>query len=120
MTIAANDEANLTRSFAGLRVLDFSTTIAGPHGASRWRRNRAERSPAPPAVIQTMEMVWEDKIAKSEAIQKYAAERSAIFSPIYGKEAYDGAMKMVRQTAWLYYDAGKAKVSPDTVGIPRK
>ncbi|MDF3072915.1 MAG: hypothetical protein K0S54_582 [Alphaproteobacteria bacterium] len=75
---------------------------------------------APPAVIQTMEMVWKDKISKSEAIQKYAAERSAIFSPIYGKEAYDGAMKMVRQTAWLYYDAGKAKVSPDTVGIPRK
>ncbi len=31
MTIAANDEANLTKSFAGLRVLDFSTTIAGPH-----------------------------------------------------------------------------------------
>jgi crotonobetainyl-CoA:carnitine CoA-transferase CaiB-like acyl-CoA transferase len=31
MTIAGNDEGNLTRSFAGLRVLDFSTTIAGPH-----------------------------------------------------------------------------------------
>jgi crotonobetainyl-CoA:carnitine CoA-transferase CaiB-like acyl-CoA transferase len=31
MTIAANDQANLTKSFAGLRVLDFSTTIAGPH-----------------------------------------------------------------------------------------
>lgn len=31
MTIAENDEANLTKSFAGLRVLDFSTTIAGPH-----------------------------------------------------------------------------------------
>ncbi len=31
MTIAANDEANLTKSFEGLRVLDFSTTIAGPH-----------------------------------------------------------------------------------------
>ena len=31
MTIAAKHEANLTRSFAGLRVLDFSTTIAGPH-----------------------------------------------------------------------------------------
>jgi crotonobetainyl-CoA:carnitine CoA-transferase CaiB-like acyl-CoA transferase len=31
MTIATNDEANLTGSFAGLRVLDFSTTIAGPH-----------------------------------------------------------------------------------------
>ena len=31
MTIAANDQRNLTGSFTGLRVLDFSTTIAGPH-----------------------------------------------------------------------------------------
>ena len=31
MTIAGNDEGNLTGSFAGLRVIDFSTTIAGPH-----------------------------------------------------------------------------------------
>ena len=31
MTTAGNDEGNLTKSFAGLRVLDFSTTIAGPH-----------------------------------------------------------------------------------------
>src|SRR5450631_621724 len=31
MTIAGNDEGNATRSFQGLRVLDFSTTIAGPH-----------------------------------------------------------------------------------------
>jgi crotonobetainyl-CoA:carnitine CoA-transferase CaiB-like acyl-CoA transferase len=33
MTINRNDEGNLTKSFAGLRVLDFSTTIAGPHCA---------------------------------------------------------------------------------------
>jgi crotonobetainyl-CoA:carnitine CoA-transferase CaiB-like acyl-CoA transferase len=31
MTMAGNDEGNLTKSFHGLRVLDFSTTIAGPH-----------------------------------------------------------------------------------------
>src|SRR6478736_2883422 len=31
MTIAENDEGILTQSFAGLRILDFSTTIAGPH-----------------------------------------------------------------------------------------
>lgn len=31
MTLAGNDEGNLTKSFAGLRVIDFSTTIAGPH-----------------------------------------------------------------------------------------
>ena len=33
MTLAADDKGNLTKSFAGLRVLDFSTTIAGPHCA---------------------------------------------------------------------------------------
>jgi CoA:oxalate CoA-transferase len=31
MTINGIDEGNLTKSFDGLRVLDFSTTIAGPH-----------------------------------------------------------------------------------------
>src|SRR6195256_450414 len=31
MTIAGNDQRNLTGSFTGLRVLNFSTTIAGPH-----------------------------------------------------------------------------------------
>ena len=31
MTLAATDQGNLTKSFNGLRVLDFSTTIAGPH-----------------------------------------------------------------------------------------
>jgi crotonobetainyl-CoA:carnitine CoA-transferase CaiB-like acyl-CoA transferase len=33
MTISENDESRLTGCFAGLRVLDFSTTIAGPHCA---------------------------------------------------------------------------------------
>jgi crotonobetainyl-CoA:carnitine CoA-transferase CaiB-like acyl-CoA transferase len=33
MTIAENHEGNATKSFHGLRVLDFSTTIAGPHCA---------------------------------------------------------------------------------------
>src|SRR5215468_8028591 len=33
MTIAGKGEGHLTGSFAGLRVLDFSTTIAGPHCA---------------------------------------------------------------------------------------
>ena len=31
MSVSDNDEGSLTRSYSGLRVLDFSTTIAGPH-----------------------------------------------------------------------------------------
>ena len=33
MSLVGNDESRLTGSFQGLRVLDFSTTIAGPHCA---------------------------------------------------------------------------------------
>ena len=45
--------------------------------------------------------------------------RSALFTPISGDEAEKESYKMVRYTAWLYFDGGKAKVSPDTLGIPR-
>lgn len=74
---------------------------------------------APDEVVQAMTTVWERRIANSEALRRYAADRSALFTPLHGQRAHDEAMKMVRQTAWLYHDAGKSKVSPDTVGIPR-
>lgn len=74
---------------------------------------------APPEVVKTMEEAWKNKIAKSDALKTYADARSALYSPITGQEAYDGAFKMVRQTAWIYHNAGKSKVSPDTVGIPK-
>ena len=74
---------------------------------------------APKAVIETMKAVWKTKIAKSDVLNKYADSRAALFTPISGKEAYDGAMNAVRYTAWLYFDAGTAKVQPDTVGIDR-
>ncbi len=74
---------------------------------------------APETVVKTMGQVWEKKIKNSEALKKYAASRSAVFTPIYGDEAEKESFKMVRYSAWLYFDAGKAKVSPDTLGIPR-
>jgi tripartite-type tricarboxylate transporter receptor subunit TctC len=73
----------------------------------------------PEPVVKTMEEIWKKKIANSEALKKYAAARAALFTPISGDEAAREASKMLTQTVWLYYDAGKAKVSPETLGIPR-
>ena len=74
---------------------------------------------APEPVVKTMEAIWQKKIASSEALKKYATQRSALIAPLYGAEAEREAFKMVRQTAWLYFDGGKAKISPDTLSIPR-
>jgi tripartite-type tricarboxylate transporter receptor subunit TctC len=73
----------------------------------------------PDAVVKTMSEVWEKKIKTSEALKKYSNARSALFAPLHGEEAERESFKMVRYTAWLYFDGGKAKVSPDTLGIPR-
>ena len=73
----------------------------------------------PDNVVKTMQAVWEKKIKNSEALKKYAASRSALFAPLHSDEAEKESFKMVRYSAWLYFDAGKAKVSPDTLGIPR-
>jgi tripartite-type tricarboxylate transporter receptor subunit TctC len=74
---------------------------------------------APEPVVKAMEMVWQKKIANSDALKKYAAARAALMAPIYGSEAQEESYKMVRHTAWLYFDAGKTKISPDTLGIAR-
>ncbi len=73
----------------------------------------------PAEVIATVEKAWQDVIMKSAKVQEYAKGRGAMFAPSYGKEAQDRAFSYYQPVAWLYWDAGKAKVSPDTVGIPK-
>ena len=73
----------------------------------------------PPEVIATLERAWAQDIATSEAIKKYATSRGALFAPVSGEAAQKAAFPAVQANAWLMFDAGRAKVSPDTVGIPR-
>jgi tripartite-type tricarboxylate transporter receptor subunit TctC len=73
----------------------------------------------PPEVLETMGAVWQDAIANSEALKSYAADRGALFTPYHGEEAQERAIGMVRQNAWLLYDAGKAPNSPEQFGLER-
>jgi crotonobetainyl-CoA:carnitine CoA-transferase CaiB-like acyl-CoA transferase len=54
MTLSDKDERALTGCFAGLRVLDFSTTIAGPHCARMLADMGAEVIKIEPAEGETM------------------------------------------------------------------
>jgi len=73
----------------------------------------------PQEVITTMEMAWKEVIMNSQKVKDYAAARGAVFAPVYGEEAQKKAFDYYQTVAWLYYEAGKAKISPDTVGIPK-
>lgn len=73
----------------------------------------------PPEVVQTVTRVWNEQIANSEALKKYATSRGAFFGPSSGEAAVKAAMPAVQENAWIMFQSGKAKVSPDTVGIPK-
>jgi tripartite-type tricarboxylate transporter receptor subunit TctC len=73
----------------------------------------------PDEVVKTVEKIWADNIVKSEALKKYAVSRGALFAPQYGEAAQKAVFPAIQANAWLLFDGGKAKVSPDTVGIPK-
>jgi tripartite-type tricarboxylate transporter receptor subunit TctC len=73
----------------------------------------------PDEVVKTLEKIWTENISKSEAIRKYANSRGALFAPSYGEAAQKAVFPAVQANAWLLFEGGKAKVSPDTVGIPK-
>jgi tripartite-type tricarboxylate transporter receptor subunit TctC len=74
---------------------------------------------APPEVKQTLDKIWASEIAKSDALKKYAQARGAMFAPMAGDDAQKAVFPAIQSYAWTQHAAGKAKVSPDTVGIPK-
>jgi len=73
----------------------------------------------PDEVVKTLERIWAEQIVNSEALKKYATSRGALFNPLYGDAAQKAVFPAVQLNAWVLYEGGKAKVSPDTVGIPK-
>jgi tripartite-type tricarboxylate transporter receptor subunit TctC len=73
----------------------------------------------PAEVVATLEKVWSAQMANNEALTKYANSRGAFFGPLSGDAAQKAAFPAVQANAWLMFESGKAKVSPDTVGIPK-
>jgi tripartite-type tricarboxylate transporter receptor subunit TctC len=74
---------------------------------------------APPEVVQTVEKLWAERVVKSEKLRKYAADKGALFTPLYGKAAYDAVWPTVVNDAYLLQAAGMAKVTPESIGIRR-
>lgn len=73
----------------------------------------------PQEVIDTLDQVWKNEIANSEALKKYANERGAVFAPYYGDDAQKRVAPAVSKNAYLMFDSGKTKTDPSTVGIER-
>jgi len=73
----------------------------------------------PPEIVKAVTKVWQEKVMNSADVKKYAVDRGAIFAPSYGEDAQKAAFSYYQPVAWLYHDAGKTVVSPDTLGIPR-
>lgn len=73
----------------------------------------------PDEVIARLETLWDETVANSDAIKKYAAENGSIFSPMYGEEAREISDAAVSETAWRMHEAGATKVSPEELGIPK-
>ena len=96
----------ITRAIPGFRAATNYFGIFVPKGV-------------PAEVLATLEKVWAEQIAGSEALKKYATARGAFFGPISGEAAQKAAFPAVQANSWLMFESGKAKVSPDTVGIPK-
>ncbi len=72
---------------------------------------------APAEVYETVDQVWKDHVMNSEALQAYATDRGAVFSPSYGQEALDKAMPVVIAEACARVTRGEAVLMPSEIGI---
>jgi tripartite-type tricarboxylate transporter receptor subunit TctC len=73
----------------------------------------------PAEVTATLDKAWATQMANNETLKKYAQARGALFAPMAGETAQAAVFPAIQSYAWTQQAAGKAKVSPDTVGIAK-
>lgn len=71
----------------------------------------------PDEVVATLDKIWAEKVAKSEAIKTYAETFGAVFAPSHGAEARALAMPVVILEACDAVERGEAVNDPSTIGI---
>lgn len=71
----------------------------------------------PQEVYDTVDAIWADKVAGSDALKSYALDHGAIFDPAYGDSAVDKAMPVIAMQACTRAAAGEASVDPGTIGV---
>jgi tripartite-type tricarboxylate transporter receptor subunit TctC len=73
----------------------------------------------PAEVTATLDKVWAEQISKSDTLKRYAEQQGALFAPIAGAEAQKAVFPAVQKNVWQAFEGGKAKVSPEKLGIPK-
>lgn len=73
----------------------------------------------PAEVRETMDAVWADVIANSDALAEYAGQRGAFLDPSFGDAAQAAALPALTQNVWLMFDGGKATNDPADYGFMR-
>ena len=73
----------------------------------------------PEEVFATFDAIWKNVIPNSTALKTYALRKGALFAPSSGKTARDRVWPEIQADAWSFQAAGRAKLHPDKLGIPK-
>ncbi|WP_205648844.1 Bug family tripartite tricarboxylate transporter substrate binding protein [Acuticoccus kandeliae] len=73
----------------------------------------------PDDVIATFDKIWAEVIPNAEPLRKYALEKGALFTPAAGDAAREKVWPEIQADAWSFDAAGRTKMSPDELNIPK-
>ena len=104
---------------AGLGTLPPITDWTGPIPNTLTHFGIFAPADLPAEVIRTFDMIWEERIATSQALKDYAAERGTVFMAAFGDAAQEAVAPTVSADAWTLYAAGRTVMSPEELGIPK-